>query len=131
MPVSAPRHLVAVSMSVDMDRIRAYAALSDDYNPLHVDPVFAAGTEMGGPIAHGTLSLNLVWQSAQATLGAAALAGARLQARFLRPVRPGDTVTAGGQSPETDPGCYAVWVRDAAGNDLITGTLTLADIVGD
>lgn len=40
--------------------VGAFAALSGDLNPLHVDPEYAATTEYGRPIAHGALLIALV-----------------------------------------------------------------------
>jgi acyl dehydratase len=40
--------------------VTAYAELSGDRNPVHLDPVFAATTPFGGTIAHGYLTLSLV-----------------------------------------------------------------------
>jgi 3-hydroxybutyryl-CoA dehydratase len=36
--------------------IRAFASLSEDYNPIHLDEDFAAQTRFGRRIAHGMLS---------------------------------------------------------------------------
>ncbi len=51
-------------MEIDQAAINAYARITDDFNPIHTDPTFAATTPMGGVIAHGTMSLNLIWQMA-------------------------------------------------------------------
>jgi acyl dehydratase len=37
----------------------AFACLSADYNPLHVDEHYAAGTPLGGRVAHGLLVLSI------------------------------------------------------------------------
>ena len=41
------------------DEVDAFAALTGDYNPLHVDPDYAAGTEFGDRIVHGMLLASL------------------------------------------------------------------------
>ncbi|MNR53632.1 hypothetical protein D3C85_1736760 [compost metagenome] len=80
---------------------------------------------MGRPIAHGTLSLCLLWQCLQRSLGADALAGLDLQVRFVKPVYIGDVVTAGGQPGEGGAGNYDIWVRGQDGSDRIIGAVVL------
>ena len=46
--------------TIDQSMVNAFADLTDDHNPVHVDPDFAAGTPFGGTIAHGFLSLSLL-----------------------------------------------------------------------
>ncbi len=119
--------LEEVSMSVTQADIDLYAELTNDFNPLHVDPEFAAATPMGGTIAHGTLSVNLIWQSLARTVGATALEHFDLDIRFLKPLYAGGVITAGGTLLADVPGRYEVWVRDAAGTTLIAGEVTLAN----
>ena len=118
--------LVAARKTVDRPAIRLYAGITDDFNPIHVDPEFAAASPMRGIIAHGMLSLNLVWQSLRATYGAAAAEGATLEIRFIRPVREGDIVAAGGHRRPGSPAVYEVTVANQNGEPVITGTVTLA-----
>lgn len=120
-----PNTLEPVSLTVEMPTIMAYARLTDDYNPIHVDRDFAEKTEMKGIIAHGTMSLNLIWQSLRKSLGTAAMKDARLDIRFVRPVREDDVVTGGGVEKEGEPGTYEVWVRNQKDEPVITGTATV------
>ncbi len=117
--------LVRVSKTIDRPAIRLYAEITDDFNPIHVDPDFAATTPMRGIIAHGMLSLNLIWQSLRATYGPGAAQGARLEVRFVRPVRENDTVSAGGRIKDAGGRLYDVVVENQNGEPVITGTLTL------
>ena len=114
--------LQPVSRCVDRSAILLYAEITDDFNPIHVDPEFARRSPMGGIIAHGMLSLNFVWQSLRATLGEDYVRAASLRIRFVRPVREGDVVTAGGQRRGDDG--YDVWVRNQQGEDVIVGTVS-------
>ena len=109
--------LPEVGKLVDREAILAYAAITDDFNPLHVDEAFAAATPFGRPIAHGMLSLNLVWQSLRRAFGEAMPIA--LEVRFVRPVLQDTQVAAGGQ--RRPDGAWDVWVRDASGQDVIVG----------
>jgi acyl dehydratase len=109
-----------VTKRIDRAAIRLYAEITDDFNPIHVDPDFAARSPMGGIIAHGLLSVNLVWQSVRASLGADAVEDTALEIRFLRPVREDDVVTAGGRRREDGDG-FDVWVSNHHGETVIAG----------
>ncbi|MBK9129480.1 MAG: MaoC family dehydratase [Phycisphaerales bacterium] len=74
-------------LPVRFETILAYAEITGDYNPIHVDPEFAARSPMKGVIAHGTMSMNLLWQSIAATLGEDALRRTVLDVKFVRPVQ--------------------------------------------
>lgn len=124
-----PPHLAERRLHVTRDAIRRYADITHDYNPIHLDPEFAARTPMGGVIAHGMLSLSLVWQALAATFGAERMSGVVLQIRFVRPVREGDWVLAGGALGD-EPGTYEVWVRaesESRTETVIAGTAVLAE----
>ena len=117
--------LVDVSLTVDQAKIRQYAEITDDFNPIHLDAEFAAKTPMKGVIAHGTMSMNLIWQAITGTFGMDAAGGAELDIRFIRPVRLGDVVTAGGEASSEGGGRFKVWVRNQAGEPVIEGTATI------
>ncbi len=117
--------LVDVSLTVDQAKIRQYAEITDDFNPIHLDAEFAEKTPMQGVIAHGTMSMNLIWQAITGTFGMDAAAGAELDIRFIRPVRLGDVVTAGGETSSEGSGRFKVWVRNQAGEPVIEGTATI------
>ena len=112
-----------VRLAVDEAAIQRYARITGDYNPIHVDPDFAAKTEMGGVIAHGTMSMNLIWQALERSLGSEALRRIELDVRFRRPVRPGDLVEAAG---EAEGDGWRVWVRNQRGEAVIEGTARYA-----
>lgn len=45
---------------ITQDEVNRYADLSEDHNPIHIDPVAAAATPFGTTIVHGYLTLSLV-----------------------------------------------------------------------
>jgi 3-hydroxybutyryl-CoA dehydratase len=124
---SPPAQLPCMTLLVDEAAILAYARLTHDFNPIHVDEKFAATTPFGKPIAHGMLSLNLIWQSLRAALGMRLPIS--LEIRFLRPVFRDSTITAGG-TRRADGAGYHVWVRDEAGTEVMAGVASLAGTEG-
>lgn len=117
--------LQTVVLTADPEVVLAYGELTDDLNPIHIDPVFAAGTPLGGCIAHGTMSICLLWQSLFRTFGDTPSHRLDLDVRFVKPVRVGETIHAGGELQAGETDCYAVWVRGDDGADRVTGTVRL------
>jgi len=117
--------LHTVALTADPEVILAYGELTDDMNPIHIDPVYAASTSMGGCIAHGTMSICLLWESLFRSFSEAEWLRLDLDVRFIKPVRAGETIRAGGEPREGEAGCYTVWVRGDDGADRVTGTVRL------
>ncbi|BDZ44639.1 MaoC family dehydratase [Naasia aerilata] len=46
--------------TIEQADVVAFADLSGDHNPIHLDQEFASGTPFGGTIVHGYLTLSLV-----------------------------------------------------------------------
>ena len=73
--------------------INAYAAISGDFNPVHVDTAFAATTPFGTTIAHGCIPMEPIFRLIQEQIGSPVLPqGSRMKLRYLRPTHPGDTI---------------------------------------
>ncbi len=97
---------------ITQDEINLYAKASRDFNPIHIDPVFALQTPVKGTIAHGMLVLSYVSQVMTDSFGLNWLRGGRFNIRFKAPARPGDTLTIQGkvekieaQGPQTQVVC--------------------------
>jgi acyl dehydratase len=117
-----PAALHPATLAITHAMLAPYGALTRDSNPIHTDAAFAAGTAFGRCIAHGTLSLNALWLSIEASFAPEDAARADMDIRFTAPVYPGETVEGGGTRRED--GSYDVWVR-TGGRTVITGTLVL------
>ncbi len=104
--------LPAKEKEIDQERIMKWAGLSGDFNRLHVDPEYAAGTRFGGTIAHGPMSLAFLNELMMSCFGLGWAAGGRLlEVRFLAPVRPGDSLTIGGVVERTVREADGLWAE--------------------
>ena len=85
--------------------IIAFAGHSGDFNPLHVDDVFAAATEFGGRIAHGPMGIGIAFGLASRLnlIDGTAIALLTIQWEFKAPVRAGDTLRASIEVVQTRP----------------------------
>jgi 3-hydroxybutyryl-CoA dehydratase len=130
-PLSAPpERLVERSLRLTPESIRRYASLTEDPNPIHLDPAFAAKTRYGRPIAHGTFTLNALWAAATATFGPQALAGMVADLRFVKAVIENDTVTARGELIARAPPTYRVAIVDSGGTPVVEGHLAWPESEG-
>ena len=71
-----------------------FIAITGDVNPLHVDDTFARDTFFGGRIAQGMLSAGLFSTLVGCHLPGTGAIYRSQTLEFLRPARPGDTLTA-------------------------------------
>lgn len=114
-----PDTIPPLTITSSVDTAKAYAALTQDWNPIHLDEDFAAATPFGRPIAHGTMALNLLVEA----VARAGLRLADLDIRFSKPTFVGQTLTA--TADRTDGAHYAVTVVADGDTPVLTGTATL------
>jgi len=74
--------------------VAAYARVSGDENPIHLDEAYAQGTRFGGRIVHGMLIAGLISAVLGSQLPGSGAIYLSQVLRFTVPVRPGETVTA-------------------------------------
>ena len=74
--------------------IRAFADLSGDHNPIHLDDGYAATTRFGRRIAHGMFGASLISAVIGNELPGTGSIYLSQTLKFLAPVYLGDTVTA-------------------------------------
>jgi 3-hydroxybutyryl-CoA dehydratase len=77
---------------VDDARIEAFADVSGDRNPVHLDEAYAAGTRFGGRVAHGMLTAAFFSGLLANDLPGPGTIYLGQTLRFTAPVRPGDDV---------------------------------------
>lgn len=82
-----------LSATVTQADIDAYADISGDYNPLHVDPEAGLRSPFGSTIAHGPLPLAYVQRAIEDQQQTQWPSGLRVDARFRGPTRPGDRIS--------------------------------------
>ncbi|AMJ61276.1 hypothetical protein AXW83_14075 [Bosea sp. PAMC 26642] len=88
--------IVTRGRTVGEGDITLFSGLSGDFNPLHVDAEYCAGTQFGERIAHGplTLAMAIGLISQQNLIDATTMGLLDLHWSFAAPVRIGDTVHA-------------------------------------
>lgn len=89
---------LAVGMSAAYERvvtpadIEAFAAVSGDHNPVHLDEEFAKTTRFKGRIAHGMLGASFISTAIASKLPGPGSIYLAQSLAFKAPVRPGDKV---------------------------------------
>ena len=83
-----------VSKTIADEDVRAFAELTGDHNPVHLDEEYAASTRFGRRIAHGMLGASLISAVLANELPGRGTVYLSQTLRFTAPVFLGDTVTA-------------------------------------
>ena len=124
--------LPVIAETITQQRLDAYSAAAGDFNPLHWDAEFAAGTQFGGIIAHGMLTLALIARSMTAAYGRDWLETGGLKVRFKGAAYLGDRVESRCRVNKAEqlPGyqritCAVAVVNSDSGQELVTGTATV------
>lgn len=84
----------SLSKTITDDDIHAFADLTTDHNPVHLDDEFARQTRFGRRVAHGMLSASLLSAVLANQLPGRGTVYLSQTLQFVAPVFPNDTVTA-------------------------------------
>lgn len=84
--------------------VGAFAGITGDFNPVHVNAEYARGTNFHGRIAHGLLTAGLISAVLGTRLPGPGAVYLGQELRFHAPVFIGDTVTAEVRVRELDAG---------------------------
>ncbi len=82
------------SLTLTADHVRTFAELTGDYNPLHFDEDFAAGTPFGRLVVQGGLTTGLLHALVAMDLPGPGTVFLSQDWKFTAPVFIGDTITA-------------------------------------
>jgi acyl dehydratase len=83
-----------ITKTIEQADIHAFAAVTGDRNPVHVDEAFAQKTRFGRRIAHGMLTASLISAVLANKLPGEGSVYLGQTLQFVAPVFPGDEVTA-------------------------------------
>jgi len=117
-----------VVRTVTHKTIAQYEEILGIGNPLHLDEDYARKTPFGGIIAHGMMSLAYVSEMMSQAFGRGWYEGGELDATFVLPVRPGDTITTWGRlsgerrSEKRVHVTYDVFCENQKGEKVLVGT---------
>lgn len=82
------------SLTITHEHVARFAEISGDYNPLHFDEAFAAGTRFGRLVAQGGLTTGLLHALVAMDLPGPGTVFLSQEWKFTAPVFIGDTITA-------------------------------------
>src|SRR5262245_49036517 len=82
------------SLTLTEAHVKGFAALSGDYNPLHFDEQFVAGTKFGRLVVQGGLTTGLLHALVAMDLPGPGTVFLSQNWKFTAPVYIGDTITA-------------------------------------
>ncbi|MFZ3407190.1 MaoC family dehydratase [Vibrio chagasii] len=83
-----------IEKTLDKPTVEAFASVSEDYNPIHLDEDFAKTTQFERPIIHGMLASSLISGLLASKVPGAGSIYLGQSLKFLRPIFVGETVTA-------------------------------------
>ena len=81
-------------LTLTVDHVRKFAEISGDYNPLHYDEAFAAGTRFGRLVVQGGLTTGLLHALVATDLPGPGSVFLSQNWKFTAPVYIGDTIIA-------------------------------------
>ncbi|MEC7259480.1 MAG: MaoC family dehydratase [Pseudomonadota bacterium] len=102
--------------TVTTDTIQDFGDASLDYNPLHFDPTWMekndfGGTSFGGVIMHGMQNFALITRTLTDWLVPRGGYHRRLETRWIKPVKLGDTITPRATVARTNTTDSGHWVQ--------------------
>jgi acyl dehydratase len=123
------------TFAVSRESIRLFCDASLDYNPLHLDDDYMKGqfgkTHFGGVIMHGMNNFGLISRMITDWAYPLGAVHRRLETRWVKPVRPGDTIRPSGIVKSRQATAKSRWVlidvqvANQMGEKVATGEATV------
>src|SRR3982750_1422541 len=124
----------SISRQITDELIRAFAKLSGDHNPLHLDEDFAKTTRFGRRIAHGMLTGAFISAVLGYEFSERKILYLSQTMQFTAPVFIGDTVTVTATVDNVRPGSGIVTLRtdctNQNGDIVVTGEAVVMILPG-
>jgi acyl dehydratase len=102
------------TFAVSRESIRLFCDGSLDYNPLHLDDNYMTGdfgrTNFGGIIMHGMNNFGLITRMLTDWAEPLGATHRRLETRWIKPVKPGDTIQPSGTVKSKTCSKKARWI---------------------
>ena len=119
----------SISKEITASVVEAFADVTNDNNPLHLDEEFAKTTQFGRRIAHGMISAGLISAVHGMKLPGMGTIYMDQSLKFRRPVFLGDTLTAWAEVKEKNDAKKRVtmknWVENQNGEIVVEGEALL------
>ncbi|MEJ1974748.1 MAG: MaoC family dehydratase [Acetobacteraceae bacterium] len=112
--------LQQVSKRITMEKMARYSGAGN----FHSDDTAGEQLGLGGAIVQGGQLVGYLNEMLTRSLGAGFIAGGEVAVNFIRPARPGDTVTTHGTLTATagQVGTFEIWLENQNGEKLVVGT---------
>jgi 3-oxoacyl-[acyl-carrier protein] reductase len=122
-------HQSVLTHTITKGDVETFAALTGDFNPLHVDEAFASTTMFHKPVVHGMLSASFISTMIGTQLPGSGALWTSQSLEFLRPAFQGDTITVVStvtqKSESSRMLVLATSITNQHGQELIKGTSTV------
>jgi acyl dehydratase len=118
--------LQKVTKRITMEKMARYSGAGN----FHSDDGAGEQLGLGGAIVQGGQLVGYLNEMLTRSLGEGFIIGGEIAVNFIRPARPGDTVTTGGTLTATtlrddrQHGAFDVWLENQDGEKLVVGTAT-------
>jgi 3-hydroxybutyryl-CoA dehydratase len=115
-PIPMVGTVESVTRTITDADVAAFAHLTGDNNPVHLNAEYAATTRFGEPIAHGILTTGLISAVIGTKLPGLGAIYLNQTLKFVAPVFHGDTITASAEVIATRPEKRILTLRTACVN---------------